>query len=75
MNILKRQLVSTFFLATSLTVFPQALDFTALKATKSPGSELDEIDEKYVTLGDYPVKDGMLVFDSPAGSVTTFYAK
>lgn len=49
--------------------------FEAFRTTKSPGSELDEIDEKYLSLGEYPVKNGMIVFDSPAGSVTTFYAK
>jgi len=53
----------------------KAKAFEAFRTTKSPGSELDEIDEKYVSLGEYKVKDGMIVFDSPAGSVTTFYAK
>ncbi len=53
----------------------KAKSFEAYRTTKSPGSGLDEIDEKYVSLGEYPVKDGMIVFDSPAGSVTTFLRK
>ncbi|MFH0758608.1 MAG: hypothetical protein V2B15_15070 [Bacteroidota bacterium] len=53
----------------------KAKSFEAFRTTKVPGSELDEIAEKYVSLGEFRVKDGMIVFDSPAGSVTTFYAK
>lgn len=53
----------------------KAGSFEAYRTTKSPGSGIDEIQEKYASLGIYDVKDGMVVFDSPAGSVTTFYAK
>jgi hypothetical protein len=53
----------------------RAKAFEAYRTTKSPGSEIDEIDEKYVSLGEYPVKNGMVIFDAPAGSVTTFFAK
>jgi hypothetical protein len=49
--------------------------FEAFRTTKSPGSDLDEIQEKYNSLGTFNVKDGMVVFDAPAGSVTTFFAK
>jgi hypothetical protein len=41
----------------------------------SPGSDLDDIDEKYLSLGDFQVVDGAIVMDPPDGSVTTFYAK
>lgn len=49
--------------------------FEAFRTTKSPGSDLDEIQEKYNSLGTFKVEDGMVVFDAPAGSVTTFFAK
>jgi len=52
-----------------------AISFEAFRTTKSPGSGLDELLEKYISLGIYEVVDGKVVFDSPAGSVTTFYAK
>jgi hypothetical protein len=53
----------------------KAKSFAAFRTTKIPGSGLDEIAEKYVYLGDFKVRDGMVVIDSPAGSVTTFFAK
>jgi hypothetical protein len=53
----------------------KARSFAAFRTTKVPGSGLDEIAEKYVSLGEFQVKEGMVVFDSPAGSVTTFFAK
>ncbi len=49
--------------------------FEAFRTTKSPGSDLDDIDEKYLSLGDIQVADGAILIDAPAGSVTTFYAK
>jgi O-glycosyl hydrolase len=49
--------------------------FEAFRTTKSPGAELDEINEKYVPLGDFMVEDGAIVMETPAGSVTTFFAK
>lgn len=52
-----------------------ATGFEAFRSTKSPGSALDEIQEKHVNLGIFKVKNGMVVFDAPSGSVTTFYAK
>jgi hypothetical protein len=52
-----------------------ATSFQAFRTTKSPGSELDEVQEKYKDLGTFELKDGRLVFDAPAGSVTTFFAK
>jgi len=36
--------------------------FTALDFTGKPGSGLDDIQEKYVYLGTFELKDGMLVF-------------
>jgi len=33
------------------------------------------MDEKYVPIGNYRMKNGMIVLDAPAGSVTTFFAK
>ena len=47
--------------------------FEAYRTTKSPGSDLDEIQEKYHYLGSMGVKNGVLVYDAPAGSVTTFF--
>ena len=52
----------------------KALAFKAYRTSKAPGSDLDEIQEKYTYLGTYEIKAGMLVFDAPAGSVTTFFA-
>lgn len=52
----------------------EARAFEAFRTTKSPGSELDEIQEKYKFLGSFEVNDGMVVFDAPAGSVTTFFS-
>jgi hypothetical protein len=52
-----------------------ATSFEAFRTTKSPGSELDEIQEKYVSLGTFKVMDGMIVINSPAGSVSTFFSK
>ena len=52
-----------------------ARSFEAFRTTKSPGSGLDEIDEKYAPLGACPVERGMVIFDAPAGSVTTFFAR
>ncbi|MFO7668637.1 MAG: hypothetical protein R6W31_03175 [Bacteroidales bacterium] len=53
----------------------KATSFEAYRTTKVPESELDEIAEKYLSLGEFKVENGMVVFDSPAGSVTTFFAK
>jgi hypothetical protein len=53
----------------------QAKSFEAFRTTKAPGSDLDEIQEEYKALGTFNLRDGMLVFEAPAGSVTTFYAK
>jgi hypothetical protein len=39
------------------------------------GFSQDKIQEKYKDLGAQTVEEGMLVFDAPAGSVTTFYSK
>jgi len=47
--------------------------FTAYRTTKSPGSDLDEVQEKYRYLGNMEVKNGVLVYEAPAGSVTTFF--
>jgi len=53
-----------------------ASQFEAYRTTKSPDAkDPDHIDEKYVPLGNYHVQDGLLVFNAPAGSVTTFFAK
>jgi len=50
--------------------------FEAYRSTKNPDSkELDHIVEKYAPLGEYHLKEGMLVFNAPAGSVTSFYSK
>jgi hypothetical protein len=49
--------------------------FTAFRTTKSPQSGLDEVQEKYKGLGTFELKEGLLVIDTPAGSVTTFYSK
>jgi len=49
--------------------------FEAYRTTKSPGSDLDEIQEKYHYLGSMGVKNGVLVYDAPAGSVTTFFGE
>jgi hypothetical protein len=49
--------------------------YEAYRTTKSPGSELDQIHEKYVPLGEYTVEDGAIILEAPAGSVTTFFAK
>jgi hypothetical protein len=49
--------------------------FEAFRTTKSPGSELDEVAEKYLPLGDFKVEDGAIVMDAPPGSVTTFFVK
>jgi O-glycosyl hydrolase len=49
--------------------------FEAFRTSKSPDAEdSDQIDEKYIPLGEFSIEDGMVVFDSPAGSVTTFFA-
>jgi hypothetical protein len=49
--------------------------FEAFRTTKPPDSEdPDHIDEKYVPAGEYELKDGMITIESPAGSVTTFFA-
>ena len=53
-----------------------ATQFEAYRTTKSPDAEdVDHIDEKYIPLGDYNLKNGLIIFDAPAGSVTTFFAK
>ena len=52
-----------------------ANSFEGYRTTKKPGSGLDDIQEKYVYLGIFEIREGMLVFEVPAGSVTTFYAK
>jgi len=50
--------------------------FEAFRTTKSPGStDVDHINEKYVPLGNFNLQSGILIYDAPAGSVTTFYAK
>lgn len=50
--------------------------FEAYRTTKNPDSEeLDHIDEKYIPLGEFQLQDGLLVFNAPAGSVTSFYTK
>ena len=49
--------------------------FEAYRTTKLPGSDLDDIQEKYHYLGNMEVKNGVLVYDAPAGSVTTFFGK
>ncbi len=38
-------------------------------------TNINMIDEKYVSLGEYKVEDGGIVLTAPAGSVTTFFAK
>jgi len=53
----------------------QAIAFEAYRTTKSPGSDLDDILEMYRSLGTFQIREGKLVMDAPAGSVTTFYAK
>jgi O-glycosyl hydrolase len=53
----------------------KATAFEAFRTTKAPGSELDETQENYKALGNFEVKGGRLVFQAPAGSVTTFFAK
>ncbi|MCK5465458.1 MAG: hypothetical protein KAI95_20665, partial [Bacteroidales bacterium] len=53
----------------------KAKSFEAFRTTKSPGSELDDIDEKHLSLGVFLVEDGAIVMDAPAGSITTFFAK
>jgi hypothetical protein len=53
----------------------RARKFKAFRTTKSPGSDIDEIDEKYLSLGDYTFENGAIVLEAPAGSVTTFFAK
>lgn len=52
-----------------------AKTFKAYRTTKSPDSEIDEIVEKYTPLGEFRVNDGMIVYDAPAGSVTTFFSE
>jgi len=53
----------------------QAKVFEAFRTTKSPGAEdADHIDEAYAPLGEFRLKDGMIICDCPAGSVTTFFA-
>lgn len=49
--------------------------FEAFRTTKSPNSGLDEIQEKYKKLETFEITKGQLVYEAPAGSVTTFYAK
>ena len=44
--------------------------FSAYRTTEGDGINYD----KYKSLGEIPVKEGSVVFDSPAGSVTTFFA-
>jgi len=51
-----------------------ATTFEAYRTTKSPNSGLDEIQEKFTYLGTCKIQDGMLIFDAPSGSVTTFFA-
>ena len=54
----------------------KATEFEAFRTTKSPDAkDVDHIDEKYKPLGEFPVENGKIVFISPAGSVTTFFAK
>ena len=53
----------------------KATVFEAFRTTKAPGSGLDETQENYKALGTFELKDGMVVFEAPAGSVTTFFAK
>lgn len=52
-----------------------ARSFDAFRTSKSPQSGLDEIQEKYSYLGIFELREMMLVFDAPPGSVTTFFAK
>ncbi|MFO7933478.1 MAG: hypothetical protein R6U78_05285 [Bacteroidales bacterium] len=50
--------------------------FEAFRTTKSPGTDdVDHIAEKYAPLGGFTLQDGMLIYDAPAGSVTTFFEK
>jgi hypothetical protein len=53
-----------------------ASSYSAYRTTKSPeASNVDQIDEAYVPLGNYDVMDEKLVFNAPAGSVTTFFSQ
>lgn len=52
----------------------QSTSFEAYRTTKSPGSDLDDIQEAYRSLGTFQLSEGKLVIDAPAGSVTTFYS-
>ncbi len=74
------------FVVVNLHIIPQKIavtvlgnqsgSFEAYRTTKAPDSrDPDHIDEKYVPLGAYTLNDGVLVFNAPAGSVTTFFAK
>ncbi len=52
----------------------EARSFSAYRTTKSPdATHVDQIDEAYVPLGEFPVDDRMIIMDAPAGSVTTFF--
>ena len=53
----------------------KATVFEAFRTTKSPGAELDEIAEKYASVGNFTAEEGAIVTEAPAGSVTTFFAK
>ena len=52
----------------------RATAFEAYRTTKSPGSDLDDIQEAYRSLGTFQLNEGKLVMDAPAGSVTTFFS-
>jgi hypothetical protein len=50
--------------------------FVAYRTTKSPdAADIDQIDEAYAPLGEFQVDGGLIVFEAPAGSVTTFFAR
>jgi hypothetical protein len=50
--------------------------FDAYRTTKSPNAEdIDQIDEAYAPLGEFKVIDGMILYEAPAGSVTTFFSQ
>jgi O-glycosyl hydrolase len=50
--------------------------FEAYRTTKSPGAKsIDEIEEAFTPLGEFSMEEGMIVFEAPAGSVTTFFAR
>ena len=52
-----------------------ATSFDVYRTTKAPSSDLDETQENYKALGTFELDEGMIIFEAPAGSVTTFFAK